>query len=72
MAKRLDQIGFNIETEQIFSSLSAARHLIDERKLKPMLILEDAALEVSVFLLKTNPPSSFVDYMALLSLVMLS
>ena len=58
MAKRLDQIGFNIETEQIFSSLSAARHLIDERKLKPMLILEDAALEVSVFLLKKmNSPS---------------
>ena len=45
VSKRLDQIGFNIETKQIFSSLSAARHLIDERKLKPLLILEDAALE---------------------------
>ena len=43
---RLSQLGFDIKKEQIFSSLSAAKAVVAERQLNPLLILEDAAKEV--------------------------
>ena len=43
---RLSQLGFDIKKEKIFSSLSAAKAVVAERQLNPLLILEDAAKEV--------------------------
>ncbi|XP_056631802.1 haloacid dehalogenase-like hydrolase domain-containing protein 2 [Diorhabda sublineata] len=43
--QRLTQLGFDVNKEDILSSLTAARNLIDQRNLKPMLMLEQAALE---------------------------
>ncbi|PAV62950.1 hypothetical protein WR25_03853 [Diploscapter pachys] len=42
---RLRKAGFKIDKSEIFSSLSAARKLIDEKKYRPMLFLEEEALE---------------------------
>lgn len=43
--KRLTGIGFDIKKDEIFTSLTAARRLIDENRLRPMLLLEDEALD---------------------------
>lgn len=45
LSKRLSTIGFDIDQASIFSSLSAARSVIIERKLNPYYVLDDAALE---------------------------
>ena len=44
----MSQMGFEIDQEHIFSSLSAARSVIKQRQLNPYLILEDAAMEVKL------------------------
>jgi ribonucleotide monophosphatase NagD (HAD superfamily) len=41
----LKDCGFNIEKHEIYSSLSAARQLIDKNNLRPLLFLENEALE---------------------------
>ena len=52
---RLNQLGFNIAKDDIFSSLTSARSLIEKRHLKPYFILEDAAMEVSCRPINLNP-----------------
>ena len=47
---RLDGIGFNIKSEEIFSSLTAAHDLVKSRNLRPFLLLSDSAMEVSYLL----------------------
>ena len=42
---RLDKIGFEIAAEEVFTSLTAARHLVERRKLRPILFLEKDALK---------------------------
>lgn len=42
---RLLKIGFSIKEDQVFTSLTAARNLIDKRKLSPLLLIDDKALE---------------------------
>ena len=42
---RLLNIGFDIREDQVFTSLTAARNLIDKRKLSPLLLVDDKALE---------------------------
>lgn len=42
---RLTGIGFDIKAEEVFTSLTAARRLVDQRKLRPMLLLQQDALE---------------------------
>ncbi|KAK7081045.1 Haloacid dehalogenase-like hydrolase domain-containing protein 2 [Halocaridina rubra] len=42
---RLTRIGFDIAKEEIFTSLSAARRLIDKRNLQPYMLIADAAKE---------------------------
>lgn len=42
---RLINLGFSINREQIFSSLSAARALLIKRQLKPLLLVSPEALE---------------------------
>ena len=48
MKNRLDHIGFDIKSEEIFSSLTAAYNLIKSRELKPMLLISESALEVCI------------------------
>lgn len=42
---RLKKLGFEVERDEIHSSLGAARNLIIQRKLKPLLLLSPEALE---------------------------
>lgn len=51
----LQSVGLDIEKNEIFSSLSAARHLIDKHQLRPMLFLEEEALEDFQDVDTTNP-----------------
>ena len=41
----LTKIGFDIKKEEIFTSLTAARKLIESQNLRPMLFLEPSAFE---------------------------
>jgi len=43
---RLINLGFDIAKEEVYSSLGAARDLIGQRQLRPLLMLEPEALEV--------------------------
>ena len=45
LLRRLTGIGFDIKAEEVFTSLTAARRLVDQRKLRPMLLLQRDALE---------------------------
>ena len=45
LLKRLTGIGFDIQAEEVFTSLTAARRLIDQRSLRPMLLLQSDAIE---------------------------
>ena len=45
LLERLHKIGFSIKEEQVFTSLTAARILIDRRRLSPLLLVDDKALE---------------------------
>ena len=45
LLKRLTGIGFDIKAEEVFTSLTAARRLIDQRSLRPMLLLQSDAIE---------------------------
>ncbi|XP_043272966.1 haloacid dehalogenase-like hydrolase domain-containing protein 2 [Venturia canescens] len=42
---RLTQLGFHINQDEIFSSLAAARELILNRNLNPLLLIDTAAME---------------------------
>ncbi|KAJ2466111.1 hypothetical protein GGI02_004479 [Coemansia sp. RSA 2322] len=42
---KLTSLGFGLEPSEIFTSLSAAKRLVKERNHRPLLILEDEALE---------------------------
>ncbi|XP_013408595.1 haloacid dehalogenase-like hydrolase domain-containing protein 2 [Lingula anatina] len=42
---RLTQLGFAIQLEEIFTSLTAARNLVEARKIRPLCFLEDEAKE---------------------------
>jgi hypothetical protein len=46
---RLNTLGFDIAKDEVFSSLGAARDLIQKRQLRPLLMLEPEALEVKHF-----------------------
>ena len=53
--KLLNSLGYTIEKHEIFTSLTAAYNLVQEQKLRPMLFLEQSALEDfhGIFLLRT-------------------
>nr|CDJ95594.1 Haloacid dehalogenase hydrolase domain containing protein [Haemonchus contortus] len=53
--RRVTGCGFRIEKDEIFTSLVAARRLIEERKLRPMLMLAKEALEDFEGINTTNP-----------------
>lgn len=39
LLKRLTNIGFDVKAEEVFTSLTAARRLVDHRQLRPLLLL---------------------------------
>ena len=47
LKNRLNEIGFKIDSQEIFTSLTATHHLVKSRNLRPLLLLSDSALEVS-------------------------
>ncbi|XP_031827293.1 haloacid dehalogenase-like hydrolase domain-containing protein 2 [Nomia melanderi] len=58
--KRLTSLGFDIQKEEIFSSLAAARKLIVSRKLNPMLLIDQAANEDFEDLVKNDEKANAV------------
>lgn len=54
------KLGFNLQKEEIFSSLAAARRLIISRRLKPMLLIDPAAMEDFQDLVTDDTPDAVV------------
>ncbi|XP_037092576.1 LOW QUALITY PROTEIN: haloacid dehalogenase-like hydrolase domain-containing protein 2 [Pollicipes pollicipes] len=57
---RLSALGFGIARNEIFSSLSAARQLVDQRQLRPLLLLQPEALEDFASVDTANPNAVLV------------
>ena len=45
VCNQLKNIGLDIDQSEIFTSLTAARQLVEQRGLRPYLIMEDTARE---------------------------
>lgn len=45
LLERLQRLNFDLEEREIFTSLSAARRLLEQRRERPLLLVEDSALE---------------------------
>jgi len=45
LLRRLTGIGFDIKAEEVFTSLTAARRYVDQRNLRPMLLLQQDAIK---------------------------
>ncbi|XP_028829887.1 haloacid dehalogenase-like hydrolase domain-containing protein 2 isoform X2 [Denticeps clupeoides] len=45
LLERLQKLNFDIEERELFTSLTAARNLLEQRKVRPLLLVEDSALE---------------------------
>ncbi|XP_059159275.1 haloacid dehalogenase-like hydrolase domain-containing protein 2 isoform X2 [Physella acuta] len=45
LLNRLNKIGFSVTGDQVYTSLSAARKLIDDKKLRPFFMIDKNALE---------------------------
>ena len=45
LLERLQRLNFDLEERVIFTSLSAARRLLEQRRERPLLLVEDSALE---------------------------
>ncbi|CAO3681112.1 unnamed protein product [Umbelopsis ramanniana] len=45
LRRKLDALGFEVQDHEIFTSLSACRDLVISKNLRPMLLMENAALE---------------------------
>ncbi|XP_069483034.1 haloacid dehalogenase-like hydrolase domain-containing protein 2 isoform X1 [Ambystoma mexicanum] len=44
LLERLRKLDFEISEEEIFTSLTAARNLVEQQKVRPMLLIDDSAL----------------------------
>jgi ribonucleotide monophosphatase NagD (HAD superfamily) len=45
LLSRLHRIGFDIKPNELYTSLSAARDVVDKNNLRPMLMVDSRALE---------------------------
>uniref|UniRef100_A0A672IZB3 Haloacid dehalogenase-like hydrolase domain-containing protein 2 n=2 Tax=Salarias fasciatus TaxID=181472 RepID=A0A672IZB3_SALFA len=45
LLERLQRLNFDVQEKEIFTSLSAARSLLEQKQLRPLLLVEDSALE---------------------------
>ncbi|KAJ2028530.1 hypothetical protein IWW57_002108 [Coemansia sp. S610] len=57
---KLSNLGFELSPSEIFTSLSAAKRLIQQRNYRPMLILEDEALEQFTDINQDTPHNAVV------------
>ncbi|KAG0032305.1 Haloacid dehalogenase-like hydrolase domain-containing protein 2 [Podila clonocystis] len=60
LAKKLRDLGFNVNRDEIFTSLSACRQLVQSRKLRPLLFLEPDALQEFHGIPQSEPYDSVV------------
>ncbi|XP_015281308.1 PREDICTED: haloacid dehalogenase-like hydrolase domain-containing protein 2 [Gekko japonicus] len=44
LLERLKKLDFDIQEDEIFTSLTAARNLLEEKRVRPLLLVEDGAL----------------------------
>ncbi|NWW51685.1 HDHD2 protein, partial [Pedionomus torquatus] len=44
LLERLTKLGFDIKENEIFTSLTAARNLLEQRQVRPLLLVDDKAL----------------------------
>uniref|UniRef100_A0A6I8RDP6 Haloacid dehalogenase-like hydrolase domain-containing protein 2 n=1 Tax=Xenopus tropicalis TaxID=8364 RepID=A0A6I8RDP6_XENTR len=44
LLERLHQLNFDIQEDEIFTSLTAARNLLEQKNVRPMLLVDDSAL----------------------------
>ncbi|XP_026886937.2 haloacid dehalogenase-like hydrolase domain-containing protein 2 [Electrophorus electricus] len=59
LLERLRRLRFNIEEHEIFTSLTAARNLLEQKMVRPLLLVEDSALE-DFMGIETNNPNAVV------------
>nr|XP_020662199.1 haloacid dehalogenase-like hydrolase domain-containing protein 2 isoform X2 [Pogona vitticeps]XP_020662200.1 haloacid dehalogenase-like hydrolase domain-containing protein 2 isoform X3 [Pogona vitticeps]XP_020662201.1 haloacid dehalogenase-like hydrolase domain-containing protein 2 isoform X4 [Pogona vitticeps] len=59
LLERLKKLGFDIKEEEIFTSLTAARNLVEQKQLRPLLLVEDNALR-DFRGIDTNEPNAVV------------
>jgi len=52
---KLTRLGFDINSDEIFTSLTAARRLVESQKLRPFCLLQDDAKKDFAGLEVTNP-----------------
>lgn len=45
LLERLQRLSFDVQEKEIFTSLTAARHLLEQRQHRPLLLVDDSALE---------------------------
>ncbi|KAJ8670741.1 hypothetical protein QAD02_002000 [Eretmocerus hayati] len=57
---RLVTLGFDIKKDEIFSSLAAARNIVESRKLNPFLLIDDKAMEDFEDLVDSSNPRNAV------------
>lgn len=57
---RLKNLGFEIQKDEIFSSLMAARQAVLSKKLNPLFLLDDSAMEDFADLVNTSQPQNSV------------
>ncbi|XP_046746324.1 haloacid dehalogenase-like hydrolase domain-containing protein 2 [Diprion similis] len=57
---RLNEIGFEIDKNEIFSSLNAVKQVLISRQLNPLLLIDDAAMEDFTDLVKDSPQNAVV------------
>lgn len=43
--ERLRRLNFDLQEQEMFTSLTAARNLLEQRAVRPLLLVEDSALE---------------------------
>ncbi|KAG0175887.1 Haloacid dehalogenase-like hydrolase domain-containing protein 2 [Apophysomyces sp. BC1021] len=60
LVQQLNALGLTVEPHEVFTSLSACRDLIQKRKLRPLLFMEDAALDEFSGIETDNPNSVVV------------
>uniref|UniRef100_A0A673HLU1 Haloacid dehalogenase-like hydrolase domain-containing protein 2 n=1 Tax=Sinocyclocheilus rhinocerous TaxID=307959 RepID=A0A673HLU1_9TELE len=57
--ERLRRLNFDLQEQEIFTSLTAARNLLEQRAVRPLLLVEDSALEDFTGL-ETSDPNAVV------------
>jgi len=55
LKNRLNEIGFKIDSQEIFTSLTATHNLVKSRNLRPLLLLSESALEDFKDINQENP-----------------